>query len=173
MLDCFEAGLLRPGAHEVAERAGVSTRAVFRHFDSMESLVEQVAELQHERVTGQLPPLVFAGSRKERVAAFVARTSRAFELTTATRRAAVLIEPFSETVRSRHAWLRAEVRRGVRRVFAEELSPLGEAEKRERVTALRALISFTHWDELRSHERLSVAAATRVLEASVHALLRR
>ena len=75
-------------------------------------------------------------------------------------------------MQGRHAWLRAEVRRAVRRVFGEELAALGEAERRERVAALRALISFTHWDELRRHERLSLAAATRVLDASVHALLR-
>ena len=43
MLDCFEEGLLRPGAKDVAERAGVSTRAVFRHFDNMEALIEEAS----------------------------------------------------------------------------------------------------------------------------------
>ncbi len=171
MLDCIEDGLLRPGADDVAERAGVSARAVFRHFDSMENLIEQAAALQAERVRRQLPPLVFEGSREERVAALVARATRGFELTAPVRRAALLIEPFSETVRDRYAWQRAEIRRSVRRIFADELAALGEREKRERVSALRALISFSHWDELRMHERLSVAGATRSLTASVHALL--
>lgn len=172
MLDCFEDGLLRPGAHEVAERAGVSTRAVFRHFDSMEALIEQASELHVERVVSQLPPLAFEGTRDERVAALVARTSRAFELTAPVRRAALIHEPFSQTIREQHAWLRAEIRRSVRRVFAEELEGLSEYQQRDRVAGLRALISFSYWDELRRHERLSVAAATRTLSASIQALLR-
>lgn len=171
MLGCFEEGLLRPGAGDVAKRAGVSTRAVYRHFDSMERLIEQVAELQHERVTPQLPSLVFEGPLEERVDALVARTSRAFELTAPVRRAALLIEPFSATIRDRHAWLRGEVRRAVRRAFAAELAVLDERERRERVAALRALLSYSHWDELRVHERLSVAGARRSLTASLHALL--
>ncbi|MBJ76787.1 MAG: hypothetical protein CMJ98_07205 [Planctomycetes bacterium] len=172
MLDCFEDGLLRPGAHEVAERAGVSTRAVFRHFDSMETLIEQVSEFQIERVMSQLPPVAFEGTREERVAALVARTSRAFELVAPVRRAALLLEPFSRTIRERHAWLRTEIRRSVRRAFAEELDRLTESRQRDRIAGLRALLSYAYWDELRRHERLAVAAATRTLSASIHALLR-
>ena len=171
MLDCFEDGLLRPGATEVAERAGVSTRAVFRHFDNMEALIEQVAVLQLERVMGQLPPIRFEGTRSERVDALVARVTRAFELTTPVRRAAELLEPFSDTIRDRYSWLRSEVRRSIRRVFDEELAPLSEAERRERVAALRALLSFHYWTELRRHERLSVKAATRNLTEVIHRLL--
>jgi TetR/AcrR family transcriptional regulator of autoinduction and epiphytic fitness len=172
MLDCLEDGLLRPGAKEVAERAGVSTRAVFRHFDNMEALIEQAAELQIERVISQLPPVILEGTQEERIAALVARTSRGFELTAPVRRAALLSEPFSQTIRKRHAWMRAEVRRQVRRVFAQELSELSESKRRDRIAGLRALLSFSYWDELRQHERLSVAAATRILSAAILALLR-
>ncbi len=171
MLECIEAGTLRPSAPAVAERAGVSTRAVFRHFESLEHLIEEAAALQSERIVTQLPPLEFEGSRAERVDSLVARAARAFELTAPVRRAALLIEPFSDTVRDRYDWQRREIRRAVRRMFVDELAPLGDRERRERVAALRAVISFSHWDELRRHERLSVAAATRSLSASVHALL--
>lgn len=172
MLDCFEEGLLRPGANEVAERAGVSTRAVFRHFDNMEALIEQASELQIERVMSQLPPIDLEGTQEERIASLVARTSRGFELTGPVRRAALLSEPFSKIIRERHAWMRAEIRRSVSRVFGQELSELPEAERRDRVAQLRALLSFSYWDELRRHERLSVAAAMRVVSAAIHALLR-
>ncbi len=171
MLDCFEEGLLRPSAKEVAERAGVSNRAIFRHFDNMESLFEQAAELQIERVISQLPPVTLEGTREERIAALVARTSRGFELTAPVRRAALLSEPFSQTIRERHAWIRAGVRRQVRQVFAQELAGLSESQRRDRIAGLRALLSFSYWDELRRHERLSVAAATRILSGAIHALL--
>lgn len=171
MLDCFEEGLLRPGASDVAERAGVSTRAVFRHFENMESLIEEAATLQLERVMGQLPRLVLEGTLDERIAGLVERTATGFELTTPVRRAALLIEPFSETIRDRHAWMRAEIRRGVRRALAPELEAFDDAERKARITQLRALISFSYWDELRRHERLSVAASKRILSQAIGAAL--
>ena len=47
-----------------------------------------------------------------------------------------------------------------------------ESRQRDRIAGLRALLSYAYWDELRRHERLAVAAATRTLSASIHALLR-
>ncbi|MEM9177924.1 MAG: TetR family transcriptional regulator [Myxococcota bacterium] len=171
MLDCFEDGLLRPGAGEVAARAGVSTRAVFRHFENMDALVEAAATLQLERLAGQLPPFAFEGTREQRVEALVTRAAYGFERTTRVRRAAELLEPFSEAVQDRYAWLRSEVRRSLRRAFAEELRGLSERERREKTAALRALLSFRYWEELRRHERLSVASAKRVLVSAIHSLL--
>lgn len=173
MLDCLEAGILRPGAKEVAERAGVSTRAVFRHFDNMEALHEEVAELQTERILRQLPPLQPRGSLDERIDALVDHSARLHELIAPIRRSALLTEPFSKVVRERHTWMRGVVRREVRTVFARELAALPEAERRDRVAALRALLSFGYWDELRRHERLSVAAASRALCGALRALLGR
>jgi len=173
ILDCFQDGQLRPGAHDVAARAGVSTRAVFRHFDNMEALIEQACELQLDRVMSRLPPLAFEGPRDERVDAFVVRTTHGYELTANVRRAALLLEPDSPTIRDRYAWLRSEIRRSVRRVFAVELDGLSDARRRDRIASLRALLSFAHWDELRRHERLSVAAARRTLTDSLHAILAR
>jgi AcrR family transcriptional regulator len=172
MLDCLQDGQLRPSAKEVAERAGVSTRAVFRHFASMESLLEEVAELQIERVMSQLPAVVTAGTLERRIDALVEHSARRNELIAPVRRAALLSEPFSAVIRERHAWARAASLRQVREAFLVELNALSEAERRGRTAALRALLSFSYWDELRRHEKLSVAAATRVLRDAVRALLR-
>jgi AcrR family transcriptional regulator len=171
MLSCFEDGMLRPQAREVAKRAGVSIRAVFRHFDNMEALVEEICEVQIERVSGQLPPIVTEGSLRQRIDALVLYWARGSELIAPARRAALLAEPFSEAIRKRHAWLRATVRRQVRSVFAPELDALSEAERRERIAALRALLSFSYWEELRRHEGLSSAATMRVVRKAVQALL--
>ena len=172
MLDCLEDGHLRPSAKEVAERAGVSTRAVFRHFDKMEALLEDAAQLQIERVMRELPPIVTEGSLEQRIDALVLYSARRNEITTPVRRAALLSEPFSKVIRDRQAWMRAAARRQVRSAFAEELNALSEAERRDRIAALRALLSFSYWDELRRHERLSTAAASRILRGAVQALLR-
>jgi AcrR family transcriptional regulator len=172
MLDCFEEGLLRPSAKQVAERAGVSPRAVFRHFDKMDALLEAAAELQIERVLSRLPSVETEGPLGRRIDSIVLHSVRRNEITTPVRRAAQLSEPFSKVIRERHAWMHATARRQVRRVFAPELQALPEAARRDRIAALRALLSFGYWEELRRHERLSEAAASRVVRSAVQALLR-
>jgi TetR/AcrR family transcriptional regulator of autoinduction and epiphytic fitness len=172
MLDCLQDGILRPSAKEVSERAGVSTRAVFRHFDNMETLFEEAAQLQIERVMRELPPIVTEGSLDQRIDALVLHSARRNEIIAPVRRAALLSEPFSKVIRDRHAWMRAATGRQVHSAFAEELNALPEADRRDRVAALRALLSFSYWDELRRHAKLSTTAASRILRAAVHALLR-
>ncbi len=171
MLDCLDDGILRPSAEVVAKRAGVSPRAVFRHFDNLEALHNEVAELHIKRILKELPPIVTEGTLEQRLDGMVANASRRNELIAPVRRAAALSEPFSQVIRERHSWLRSKVRRAVRRVFAEELDGLAEVERSSRVAALRVLLSFNFWEELRRHENLSVAAATRVLRGAMLAVL--
>ena len=89
MLNCLEAGALRPSAKEVAEAANVSIRAVFRHFENMEALLEIASELQIERVMRELPPLVLAGSLRERIGGIVRRTTHGYELAAPVRRCSI------------------------------------------------------------------------------------
>lgn len=170
-LDCLEDGILRPSAKQVAERAGVSTRAVFRHFDNMETLLRAISELHVARVMRQIPPVATEGPLDGRIDALVRHTACRNEIIAPVRRASQLWEPFSEVVRERHAWLRGTVRRQLREVFAPELEALADAERRDRIAVLRSLLSFSYWEELRQHERLSNAAATRVLRGAVRAVL--
>lgn len=172
MLDCLEEGQLRPSAKQVAERAGVSTRAVFRHFENMEALFEEAAQLQVERVMGQIPPVATQGTVDERIDALVLHFAHLNDVIAPVHRAALLSEPFSKVIRERHAWMRATTRRNVRSAFAEELGALSEVERSDTIIALRALLSFGYWEELRRHSKLSAASASRILSAAVHALLR-
>lgn len=167
MLDCLEDGALRPSAKQIAERAGVSTRAVFRHFDNLEALLEEVSEIQLERVFSQLPPIESEGTLEQRVDALLEHFSRGNELVAPVRRAAILHEPHSAVIRARQRWLRSTVRRQVRRVFEPELSGRPEAQRREKVASICATLSFGHWDELRRYEKLSVSAARRALRSSL------
>ena len=171
MLDCFEDGMLRPSAKQVARRAGVSPRAVFRHFENMEALIGVAAGIQMDRIFAALPRMPDGGPLERRVAALAARATRGFEMVTPVRRAALLSEPFSPLIRERHAWMRAEMRKELRRVLAPELGLLADGDRRQRVAALRALLSFSYWDELRRHERLSESAARRTVEQSILRLL--
>jgi TetR/AcrR family transcriptional regulator of autoinduction and epiphytic fitness len=171
MLDCLQEGILRPSAKQVAERAEVSTRAVFRHFENMDSLFEQVCELQIERVDRQLPLIVEEGTLDERIQSLVANSIARNQITSPVRRAAILTEPFSKQLRDRYAWFRSVLRRQVRASLASELDALDETARRDIVAAVAALLSFGYWDELKSHEKLSTAATRRVICSTIKGLL--
>jgi len=174
MLDCFMEGTLRPSAEEIAARAGASRRAVFRHFDNMETLLEEVARLQIERVSSEpFPPVLEGGSLDNRIDAIAANSAHRNEMVTPVRRAALLSEPFSRVIQDRHTWLRKLVRAQIRQVFGEELNALPDSQRGNRIAQLRALLSFSYWEALRRHEGLSREAAERVLADALLAVLKR
>ena len=173
MLDCFMDGSLKPSADEIAERAGVSRRAVFRHFDNMDTLLEEVARLQIERVSRKpFPPVLEEGTLEQRIDALVAHSAHRNELVAPVRRASLLSEPFSSVIRERHAWLRKRVRGQIRSVFASELDRLPDSLRRDRIAQLRALLSFSYWETLRRHEGLSREASERVLASALGAIMK-
>ena len=165
-------GTLRPSADEIAARAGVSRRAVFRHFDNMDTLLEEVARLQIERVSSEpFPPVLETGSLENRIDAIAAHSAHRNERVTPVRRAALLSEPFSRVIQERHAWLRKRVRAQIRQVFSEELNALPDSLRGDRIAQLRALLSFSYWEALRRHEGLSRDAAERAIADTLRSIL--
>src|SRR3546814_16872470 len=65
-ISLIDEGDLRPTAPRVAERAGVSVRSVFQHFDDLESLHAAVAERLVERVAVLVVPIDPAGQLDDR-----------------------------------------------------------------------------------------------------------
>ncbi|MDG2333787.1 MAG: TetR/AcrR family transcriptional regulator [Myxococcota bacterium] len=173
MLDCLEDGILRPSAKQIADRAGVSTRAVFRHFKKMELLIDGVAELQLERVMSSLPAILDQGSLEERTDALVRHSTHRNQTTSPVRRASQLSEPSSAVIQKRLAWLHDTARQQVQDVFADELARLSPSEAASRVAGIRALLSFGYWDELRRYEGQSEAATMEIIRDSILALFAR
>lgn len=171
LLALIEEGDLRPTAPRVAERAGVSLRSVFQHFDDMEALVTEAANVAFARVQPILEPLSPAGPLERRVAAWAAQRARLYESLSAVRRAAALQEPFSHAL----ARLRERTQRwsasDLEATFAAELQGVAGAERKELVATIEAATSGDVWDHLRLRAGLSPAAARRSLERVLNALL--
>jgi TetR/AcrR family transcriptional regulator, regulator of autoinduction and epiphytic fitness len=89
LLELLQGGHLRPTAAEIAERAGVSLRSVFQHFEDLESLYAAVADAQMERLLRYISPEAGAGPLAERVSSFVERRAELLETITPVRRAAL------------------------------------------------------------------------------------
>jgi AcrR family transcriptional regulator len=160
------AGIPQPTAQQVAARAGVGLRSVFRHFDDMDSLY---AEL-NERIQAAALPLLRdppqAGSVEERALEIVQHRSAFFEA----------LSPFKRSgdiVRHRSVFLQRQHVRVVRELRDRLLRGLPElAAAPEAVTdALDAALSFEIWDRLRRDQRLSRERATEALRTVALALL--
>ncbi|MBI5289791.1 MAG: TetR/AcrR family transcriptional regulator [Chloroflexi bacterium] len=171
MLSLIEDGDLRPTAPRVAERAGVSLRSVFQHFQDMEAIYAAVAERQIERMLATAKFIAREGLLGDRIRAFAAERARLHEAVTPVRRAALLIEPFSPGIAERLRWVRDLGGIEVAKVFRLELAQLPTKDRRDALEALTVAASWSAWEALRAHQGLSPAQAERVVRRTVEALL--
>ena len=171
MLALIEEGDLRPTGPRIAERAGVSLRSVYQHFDDLEALFGRAADLHSERMQRLVRPVPTEGPLTERLSAFVAERTRLLEAASPVARAAALVEPFSQEVASRR---RAARRRGsaeLEAVFAPELSGREPHDRDELLAALTVIGDWPTWENLRVQQGLSETHARRALGRMLAALL--
>jgi TetR/AcrR family transcriptional regulator of autoinduction and epiphytic fitness len=170
LLALLDEGDLKPTSGRIAARAGVSERTLFQHFPDREALFQGAALAQAERIGPLIEPLPGPEAPlEERLDAFVAQRTLVLERVSPVRRAALQLEPTSETVAD---WLRA-VREGaaaeVARVFAPELE--GRRDSEELLHALVAAAAWPTWESLRAHQGLSPEDALATMRRMVGALL--
>ena len=79
---------LRPSAPRIAERAGVSVRSVFQHFDDLETLFAAVGERVVNRLSRLIVPINPELSLDQRIVSLVTQRALLLEVVTPVRRAA-------------------------------------------------------------------------------------
>ena len=149
-ISLVEEGVLKPTAPRIAERAGVSVRSVFQHFDDLESLFAMVAERAVGQIATLFEPIDPELPLPDRVQRFAAERRRLLEAMTPIRRAAVIHAPFSPEIRSRlqagHDFLRADLMR----VFGPELEATAADEREQLLDLLDTASSWSTWETLRT-----------------------
>jgi hypothetical protein len=81
------------------------------------------------------------------------------------------MEPFSESVHASLEGFRAAKRAELLRVFAAEIAACDAAHRDALAAALGATGSWSHWDALRTQQRLGVEEASAALALELRALL--
>ena len=166
-----EEGELRPTAPRVAERAGVSVRSVFQHFDDLPSLHIAVSERIVARLAVLLHPIDPSMPLDDRIVAFVRHRGALLEAVTPFRRAANVHGPFApeiaDVTRAATGYLRDEVAR----VFRPEIDQAPAGDRREVLESLAATLSWSSWDALRGDSGCTVAQATAVMRRIVRSVL--
>ncbi|MGC9667292.1 TetR/AcrR family transcriptional regulator [Planosporangium sp. 12N6] len=170
LLELMTEGDLRPSGERIAERAGVSLRALWTNFADLETLyaaagrrqLERQAELAR-RISPRLP-------LEQRVAALARQRAQVLEFLAPVARAAQLREPFSAQLRANRARQYQIARDELAQLFAVELEAAG-ADADELLNALTAASTWPAWCALRDHLGLSVPAARQVLARTLYSLL--
>jgi AcrR family transcriptional regulator len=169
-LALLEAGELRPTAERIAERAGVSLRALWTNFKDMEGLFAAAGERLMERQVAEFRPVPPELPLPQRIDMYCEQRARLLELIAPAARAARIREPFSAQLRKNRMWYISSAREEVETLFAVELAATGPG--REQVLdALVVATTFAGWSMWRDELHLDVPAATAVLRRVVSALL--
>ena len=167
MVEMFHAGIYSPGSAQIAERAGLSPRSLFRYFDDIDDLTQAAIDRQLDAAKPLLDPGVRSSAPlPERIALFVAARVKLHEATTPGARAARATAHRNPVVALQVRESRSFLRKQIRVVFPELV-----ADQATLLPVVDALLSFETYDLMRTEQRLSMTAATTALTDALSALL--
>lgn len=172
LLDLYREGNLRPSTDEIAERARLSPRSLFRYFDDVDDLAGAAVVRAQARAIPLLPLSVGADAPlPQRIKALVDQRLRLFQEVGHAAAVVRLRAPFQPVLASQLAQNRAFLREQVREVFAAELAGLSRSRSRDVLAVLDVLGSFESFDLLQSDQGLGPSQTKAALASAMGALL--
>ena len=166
MLELVHDGDISPGAEQVAARAQVGLRTVFRHFKDMESLYREGSQKIEAELRAVIATPLTGADWRERINQLIQRRSVAFERIAPYKRAADVHRSESIVLQGENVRLIGFLRAVVRNEVPDEVAA-------DPVTfeALDLLLSYEVWSRLRQDQGLSPKKAATVVEEAVRRLL--
>lgn len=172
MLALITEGNLSPSMQEIGDRAGVSRRLVFHHFKDAASMNRAFMQKQAANLRDLFEPIPESMSLPERLNAIVEQRARIYEKITPTRRAGLIREHDLPEIAQSIAGFRALKRAQIEAIFAPEVRSCAPSLQPQLAAALGCAASFSSWESLRRHQRLTIAQAKRALVLLLGGLLR-
>ena len=167
LLDLLADGRLRPTAREIADRARVSVRSVYVHFDDLEDLFCVAANRHFTRIAPMLAPAPAAGALSERADALVRQRIRLYAQAGAVARATRLHAAFSPTLARILREAQTRSRADLERLFAKELHALSPAHRTSTLAVLDVLTGPEAWETLRERYDIDDETAIRRVTDSI------
>ena len=170
LIELHREGHYQPNTAEIAERAGLSARSLFRYFDDVDDLNHAAIERQ----LGLARPLLDIAAGPEeattaKIHALVEARARLFEAIGPGARAARVTVHRSAVVAAQLHESRSFLRHQIERLFSRELA----GERAVLLPAVDALCSFESYELLRRDQGLTRAETATVLEAALTRIVRR
>ena len=168
LVELFEEGRYQPSSAEIAERAGLSSRSLFRYFDDVDDLnhaaiERQLAKARPLLAIGVGPDAPTAEKIRHLVAARVKLHETTAHAARATRASAHRRTVIAAQLHDGRSYLRHQIER----LFAAEL----DGAETTLLPAVDALCSFETYELLRHDQGLSRPKVTAALVAALTALL--
>lgn len=162
-------GVTSPTAQEIADRAGVSLRSVFRHFDDLDTLFLAAIERQAQLTANLYVPPSTVGDLDDRISALVRCRRRLYERIFPVRRG--WMQRYYD--HPRVAGILDEVYLGLHRqiedLFAADVAGLDAGARRDLIDAVDVLTSFDTWAHLRANRNLGATRAANLVQSMIRA----
>jgi TetR/AcrR family transcriptional regulator, regulator of autoinduction and epiphytic fitness len=156
LLSLYSEGSLDPSSVEIAERAGLSPRSLFRYFDDVDDLCHE-AVMARQRTL--LPLLVIDATPSDtiqmRVAALLRQRKAVFAAMGNVGRVARLREPFLPVIAAELGIARAFLRGQIEKLFAAELAAMSPVAASAALMSIDVLCSFEARQLFSSDQQLS------------------
>ncbi|MEO1554133.1 MAG: TetR/AcrR family transcriptional regulator [Pseudomonadota bacterium] len=166
LFELMREGEMRPTAVDVAERAKVGLRTVFRHFEDMESIFEEMTdELKSVVMPRVLAPLE-ATTWREQLLEMTDRNAEVYE-DVFPMQVALVIRRFQSEFLSRQYQSEVELLRS----SLKSILPKRIVQDRTRFAAIEVNLTFATWRRLREDQNLSVARAKETLRLILMSLI--
>jgi AcrR family transcriptional regulator len=148
-------GVENPSGRDIAERANVSLRSVFQHFDDIEAVYGELVTRQHERIAPFLEPINQDIPLNERVEKFIDHRDSMFALAAPLRRSMGTYRGVktSHTIRRALIYIQRAQRDQIAQSFAQEING-----NEQLLLQLEVCLSFETWNQFTSQHGLSRAA---------------
>lgn len=171
LVSLYADGYVDPSAAEIAERAGVSERSLFRHFDDIDDLCHTAFVVQWKRLADRTRLLVaLTASTDEKIAAVVEQRVGLYldmmNVMRITRMHAVRNDTVLRHVQSS----RKELRKQIERLFASECEVLPTEKAKSLLLTINALLSFEHVEQLRVDQGMPTSRIVSSLRAALSSL---
>lgn len=172
-MSLMQEGVPTPTAREIAKRAKLSVRVIFKHFADL-TILRQTAI---ERIPA-LSRTFFSHSPRLNVSAdeglrnFIEHQTAVFEVVAPFRRAASMVEYNDTFVSAVMRQVREAAVKDIANAIGPDLQRLPTPQRRELLMILHTLCAWPSWEALRSHQGLSAAVARRIMTRGASAILR-
>lgn len=157
MLELVAEGYITPSADQVASRAKVGLRTVFRHFADMESLYAALTATLAEQYEMWLIPFDSTDWRKQLIEVVERRTAT-YERLLPFKRAGDAHRHMSPAMRSQFEHVL-----GIMRQRLQSLLPSSIADDALRFETIDLMLSFEVWQRLRGEQQLEIGQAHQIV----------
>ncbi|MBN8606216.1 MAG: TetR family transcriptional regulator [Caulobacterales bacterium] len=166
MLDLARAGEIAPSAEQVAERAGVGRRTVFRLFSDMEGVYREMHAVMTARLTPMFEAPFTGPTWRARIDELIERRGKMFEEMLPVKTAADAHRFHSPFLQIEHKKITK-----LQRETLLKLLPAGATADADKIEALDLTFSFEAWRRLRHEQKLTPKQAAATWRHMARALL--